>query len=104
MLSLIQIWKKGGSLVFLVSIRHNELQYMFRKINRSSFNHNITKLFEGFTNSYASYDLESIKPFKPFARDSEGGLMTLFYTANLDAGTGDIIIDCSYTRLYLVQI
>lgn len=74
--------------------------HMFAQLNRSSLSHSIESLFEGTSNSYAEYDLEMIKPFKPFARDSEGGIMSLFYPANADAGTGDIIIDCCYARLF----
>ena len=41
-----------------------------------------------------------MKPFKPFSRDSAGGVSSLFYCANLLTGVGDIFIDCCFTKLF----
>ena len=40
-----------------------------------------------------------IKPFIPFARDSEGGITSLMKLA--DDGCGDIIIDGGFTKLFI---
>lgn len=53
----------------------------------------ILQIFEGVTISYVQYYLNKIKPFIPFARDSEGGVSSLFLPADNKAGTGDIVID-----------
>ncbi|KAK8891276.1 hypothetical protein M9Y10_028484 [Tritrichomonas musculus] len=72
----------------------------FKQCQRTKLSHNIGKIFEGITISYAPYDLEMIKPFRPFARDSQGGISTLFYPANLRTGVGDIVIDCGFTKCF----
>lgn len=72
--------------------------FLFEENQRSSLSHNLNKIFEGFSPSFAPYDLELIKPFVPFSRDSESGVNTLFYTANTKTGTGDIIIDCGFSK------
>ncbi len=43
--------------------------------------------------------LNDIKPFIPFARDSEGGITPLIKLAN--EGYGDIIIDGGFTKLVI---
>ena len=58
--------------------------------NRSSFGVNINKLFEGITISYVENNIEKIKPFKPFAIDHNGGIISLYYCGNKTHG--DIII------------
>lgn len=78
----------------------NRSPQYFKECQRTTLSHNIGKIFEGITISFAPYNLEDIKPFKPFARDSEGGISSLFYTANLTTGTGDIVIDCGYTKCF----
>ena len=60
----------------------------------------IRRLFEGINNSYAPYDLEAIKLFVPFSRDSEGGIQAMFYAAGMQTGTGDIFIDCDYSKCF----
>jgi len=79
----------------------------FKQCHRTTLSHNIGKIYEGITISYAPYDLEKIKPFIPFARDSgekqtlhNSGISSMFYPANLKTGTGDIVIDCGYTKLF----
>jgi len=79
----------------------------FKQCQRSQLSHNIGKIYEGETISYAPYNLQDIKPFIPFSRDSgekqngvNSGFNSLFYPANLCNGTGDIVIDCGYTKLF----
>lgn len=67
---------------------------------RSSIAHNLGIIFEGVTISYAKYDLEKIKPFIPFSRDSEGGISSMFLPGDRKKGTGDIVIDCGYTKCF----
>ena len=78
----------------------NRSNLIFERCERTKLSHNIGKIFEGITISYVPFDLEKIKPFKPFSRDSEGGLSSFFYCANLETGTGDIVIDCGYTKCF----
>lgn len=73
---------------------------LFAQCQRPKLSHNLGKIFEGITISYAEYDLEKIKPFRPFARDSEGGISALFYPANLRTNVGDIVIDCGFTKCF----
>lgn len=68
--------------------------------DRKALAHNLGKIFEGVTISYVQYDLNKIKPFIPFARDSEGGVSSLFIPAEYKAGTGDIVIDWGYTKCF----
>ena len=78
------------------------------QLERTKLSHNLGKINECSTLSFVeninvktdnNYK-EKILPFKPFAIDSDGGIIILFYTANLDTGTGDIIIDCGLTKLF----
>lgn len=78
----------------------NKSSSLFEQLQRSCLFHNIDQLFEGYSHSFAPYNLDEIKPFKPLIRDSEGGVSSLFYPANLKNGTGDIIIDCCYSRIF----
>ena len=41
-----------------------------------------------------------IKPFIPFARDSEGGITSLLKLAN-DSGEGELILDGGFTKLFI---
>ncbi|KAK8878640.1 hypothetical protein M9Y10_005420 [Tritrichomonas musculus] len=67
---------------------------------RSSLSHNLKKLYEGETISFVDYDPDQYKPFIPFMRDSKGGISALFYPADPSNHTGDIIIDCGYTKFF----
>jgi hypothetical protein len=44
-------------------------------------------------------DPDSLEPFIPFSKDSDGGFNSAFYSS--DDEKGDIIIDCSYTKFFL---
>lgn len=70
------------------------------KIQRTIISHNLYKIYEGSTLSYADYDPEKLKSFIPFAIDSEGGVTSLFYPSNMKTKTGDIVIDCRFTKLF----
>ena len=69
-------------------------------MRENKISHNLGKIFEGITISFAPYDLKNIAPFKPFSRESEGVISSLFYSANSLTGTGDIVIDCGYTKCF----
>ena len=80
-----------------------------KNIQRQSLSHNIIKIYEGYTISFAvdsknnkiQYnESEKISPFKPFAINSDGGISTLIYEADA-LGRGDILIDCGYTKCFL---
>ena len=51
-----------------------------------------------------AYTIGNINPFIPFSKDSEGGIISLFY-CGLDKGNGkdegDIVIDCGYSKFFL---
>ena len=84
-------------------------------IQRSSISHNLFEMYEGSTISYVTpkdnfdynnknmekiTDLEYIKPFKAFAKGSNGGIISLFY--NDDSNKfGDIVIDTGFTKCFL---
>ena len=80
----------------------NRSPQFFKQCQRTTLSHNIGKIFEGISISYVPWTHGSslIKPFKPFARDTEGAISSMFYTANLSTGTGDIVIDCGYTKCF----
>ena len=71
---------------------------IFKQCQRPMLSNNIGRIFEGISIGYA--DSDKIYPFKPFSKDSEGGISALFYPANIKTGTGDIIIDCGYTKCF----
>ena len=86
----------------------NRSPQLFEEVERTKMSHNIGMFNEGKTLSYVEnidvrYDSnykEKILPFKPFAVDSDGGITILFYPANLKTGTGDIVIDCGFSKLF----
>ena len=71
---------------------------IFKQCQRPMLSNNIGRIFEGISIGYA--DAGKTYPFKPFSKDSEGGISALFYPANIKEGTGDIIIDCGYTKCF----
>ena len=81
--------------------------YKFNNIQRQSLSHNLYKIYEGITISSVTKNNKrkmhvkpnDIKPFIPFARDTEGGITSLFYLAN-DSGQGDLILDGGWTKLF----
>ena len=79
-------------------------------VERLPLDHNLNKLYEGITISYAcekSQDLSNptpcddrtILPFKKFFVDSDGGISSLFYLSD-DKGRGDIFLDGGFTKVY----
>ena len=106
---------KGGNILIgddSGELKHEKLfdrsPQFFNDIERTKLSHNLGKLDETSTLSFVeninvktdSNYKEKILPFKPFAIDSEGGIVILFYTANLETGTGDIVIDCGFSKLF----
>ena len=85
----------------------NKRLYKYNNIQRQSLSHNLYKIYEGETissitkNNKRKMDvtLSDIKPFIPFARDTEGGITSLLYLAN-DSGQGDLILDGGFTKLF----
>ena len=85
----------------------NEDAYKYGNIQRQKLSHNLYKIYEGFTissvtkNGKRCLDVKSndIYPFVIFARDSEGGITSLFKPANKEEG--DLIIDGGFTKLFL---
>ena len=82
--------------------------YKYKNIQRQTLSHNLYKLYEGVTissitkNNKRKMDvqLNDIKPFIPFARDSEGGITILLKLAN-ENGEGDLILDGGFTKLFI---
>ena len=62
--------------------------------------HNLGLIFEGVTIAYCTNE-KKMEPFTPFAKDSEGGVSILYYCADNNYGTGDIILDGGYTKLFV---
>ena len=66
---------------------------------RFRLDHNLFRMFEGDTISYADTDDDNkLYPFKKFAVDSEGGVSILVYPS--EKSEGDIVIDCGFTKLF----
>jgi len=86
----------------------NKNIYKYNNIQRQSLCHNLYIIFEGETIASVTKDgkrkmdvkYDDIAPFIPFARDSEGGITSLFKLAS-DNGEGDLIIDGGYTKLFI---
>ena len=55
--------------------------YKFNDIQRQSLSHNLYNIFEGIRIRQMNVKLDDIKPFIPFARDSEGGITSFFKLA-----------------------
>jgi len=79
-------------------------------VERLPLDHNLNKLYEGITISYACEksqnlsnptpcDDNTIFPFKKFFVDSDGGISSLFYLSD-DKGRGDIFLDGGFTKVY----
>lgn len=80
----------------------NKSPLAFRTFQRASLAHNLVEICEGETISFAPNDKTKYLPFTPFMKDSENGISALFYSGGTDKQnqTGDIIIDCGYTKLF----
>ena len=82
--------------------------FIFGNIERQKLSHNLYVIFEGETISSVTKDgkrklnvkNDDIKPFIPFARDSEGGITSLIRLSRKN-GEGDIIIDGGATKLFI---
>ena len=82
--------------------------YKFNGIQRQSLSHNLYNIYEGERISSITKNgerqmnvkLNDIKPFIPFARDSEGGITSFFKLAS-DKGEGDLIFDGAWTRIFI---
>ena len=81
--------------------------YKFNGIQRQSLSHNLYNIYEGVTISSITKNgerqmnvkLNDIKPFIPFARDSEGGITSFFKLAS-NKGEGDLIFDGGFTKIF----
>ena len=82
------------------------------KYERKSFANNLYQIYEGKTISFigtgdlwnekkffAINDTNSLLPFVPFSRDSDGGINSIFYAG--EEGYGDLVFDNSYTKFFL---
>jgi len=78
----------------------NRKPLIFKELQRSSLAHNLGIIYEGVTIAYCS-DVKQMEPFIPFAKDSDGGITILYYCAENKYGTGDIILDGGYTKLFV---
>ena len=78
----------------------NRSPLKFQECERSSLAHNLGLIFEGVTIAYCTNE-KDVKPFVPFAKDSYGGVTILYYCADNKNGTGDIILDGGYTKLFV---
>ena len=61
---------------------------------------NTPNIYEGETISHANNNnLEEMKPFIPFAKNSSGNICIMIYSTH--GKEGDIIIDCGYTKVFI---
>ena len=82
------------------NLTFNRSPLKFKKCERSSLAHNLGLIFEGVTIAYCTNE-KRMEPFIPFAKDSNGGITILYYCADSKYGTGDIILDGGYTKLFV---
>jgi hypothetical protein len=61
--------------------------------------HNLATIYEGVTISKAN-DPAKLGPFEPFAYDSSGGISSMFLLSDYKSVSGDVIIDCGFTKLF----
>lgn len=75
---------------------------LFKYLQRSPLSFGIEKIYEGEAISFVHDDKSIYSPFIPFMKDSENGISALIYPSvvNRDYQTGDIIIDCGYSKLF----
>ena len=78
----------------------NRSPLLFRECQRSSLAHNLGKIYEGITIAFCT-NVKNMEPFVPFAKDSDGGITIMYYCADNKAGTGDIILDGGFTKLFI---
>ena len=78
----------------------NRSPLLFKECQRSSLAHNLGKIYEGITIAFCT-DVNNMGPFIPFAKDSDGGITIMYYCADNKAGTGDIILDGGFTKLFI---
>ena len=78
----------------------NRSPLLFKECQRSSLAHNLGKIYEGVTIAFCT-DVSQMKPFNAFAKDSDGGITIMYYCADNKTGTGDIILDGGYTKLFI---
>lgn len=101
-------------------IFNDKRQYEEGKIKRYSLGHNLKKIFEGTTVSFAKIkkegldednlkedeledpSIETLLPFIPFSYDHDKGLSVIFYPSGDNDKRGDIIIDGGF-RNYLMK-
>ena len=97
-----------GKLLSPGLFNRKEEDYTFGKIKRQKLSHNLHVIYEGVTISSVTKNgkrklnvkNDDIKPFIPFARDSEGGITSLLKLAN-KSGEGDLILDGGFTKLFI---
>lgn len=95
----LKYMKAGDISTIKKSVFDNKKECNFGKYTRYSISHNLVSLSEGSTISRAN-DPNNIAPFKPFAYDSEGGLVSLYFDSKSEDTRGDIFIDCGFTKLF----
>ena len=110
---------KGGNIrVKKCGIFNDKRQFEEGKIKRYSLGHNLKKIFEGTTVSFAKIinedtdeddlkeeeldepSIETLLPFIPFAYDHQEGLSVIFYPSGEGDNRGDIIIDGGFSKLF----
>ena len=112
---------KGGNIRLSKSGIFNEKrQFEEGKIKRYSLGHNLKKIFEGTTVSFAKIknsdmdideddlkeenledpSIETLLPFVAFSYDHEEGLSVIFYPSGDGDNRGDIIIDGGFSKLF----
>ncbi|KAK8886006.1 hypothetical protein M9Y10_041465 [Tritrichomonas musculus] len=91
--------KAGNITTNKKGIFDNQRELNFGKFIRPSVAHNLVSLYEGQTISRAN-NPNDIAPFRPFAYDSEGGLISLYFASTADDKCGDVFIDTGFTKLF----
>ena len=110
---------KGGNIrTSKIGIFNDKRQFEEGKIKRYSLGHNLKKIFEGTTVTFANIkngdidednlkeddleepSIETLLPFIPFSYDHKEGLSVIFYPSGDGDNRGDIIIDGGFSKLF----
>jgi len=110
--------KPGNIRASKVGIFNDKRQFEEGKIKRYSLGHNLKKIFEGTTVSFAKIktgdidednlkedqledpSIDTLFPFVPFSYDHDEGLSVIFYPSGDGDNRGDIIIDGGFSKLF----
>ena len=110
--------KRGNISTQKCGVFNNKMYFEEGKISRFSLGHNLKRIFEGTTVSFAKIKNEdtdeddlkedeldqptddTLQPFIPFSYDHQNGLSVIFYPSGDGDNRGDIVIDGGFSKLF----